>query len=161
MYESPSQRSQLDQSNEWLYLREIGAMSQWLCRGDEASEALAEATKAIDTFRGPEMVRRWIHEVTSSELENSSGPSPYLDFLDRFVEGKRARHPANPAFREEIDFRLQVLERLCCLPDNYRCAVLLKQGHGLSVQRTAVVMGVSQASIRSILYRARQTLRDI
>lgn len=161
MYESPSQRSQLDQGNEWEYLHELDAMSQWLCRGDEASEALARATKAIDTFRGPEMVKRWIHEVTSTEVENSSGRSLYMDFLDRFVEGKRPKHPVGSDFRDEIDFRLEVLERLCGLPDNYRCALLLKQGHGLSVDRTANVMGVSQASIRSILYRARQTLRDI
>ncbi|MEX2133753.1 MAG: sigma factor-like helix-turn-helix DNA-binding protein, partial [Acidimicrobiia bacterium] len=72
-------------------------------------------------------------------------------------EGRRQRGavPAGPELDAEIFSRLEVLEYLCTIPDNYRCALLLKEGSGLTVERTAFLMGVSKASLRSILYRAR------
>jgi DNA-directed RNA polymerase specialized sigma24 family protein len=161
MYESPSQTPGFQEGNEWLYVEELESMAQWLCRGEESSAALADATRSIDTFREPDMVKRWIHDLTTAEVQNHLGEVACREFFDRTVAGRRPAHPRGRAFEEELAVRLGVLERLCSLPDNYRCAVLLKQGHGLSVERTAAVMGLSQASIRSILYRARQALRDV
>lgn len=135
-------------------------MSSWLCDGDEASAALRAATASMDTFRGSAMVKRWIHALTTFELEYEAGDSNFSDTLERMVEGRRVRAPVGIAFDSEITARLAVMERLADLPDNYRCALLLKEGQGLSVERTAKVMEVSPASLRSILYRARRSLRS-
>jgi len=99
--------------------------------------------------------------LTTIEVETHAGGQTYGDYFDRLLDGQRPIRPKNLIFQEELALRLEILERLSSLPDNYRCALLLKQGHGLSVDRTAVVMGVSQASVRSVLYRARQALRDL
>jgi DNA-directed RNA polymerase specialized sigma24 family protein len=159
MFESPSHRPSLEQSTEWVYLHELENMSRWLTEGDEASPALRTATTTMDTFRGAEMVKRWIHTLNSFEVEQQFGLSGYSEILDHLIEGRRVRVTDTPDLAREVSARLVVLERLCALPDNYRCALLLKEGHGLSVERTAKVMGVSTASVRSILYRARQSLR--
>lgn len=159
MFELPSQRSSRHQGTEWEYLHELQGMARWLCEGDESSPALRFATDAMDTFRGPEMVRRWIHRLNSVEIEHQIGKGERSEELDLFVEGQTSSVANTGRLQQEVESRLALLERLCQLPDNYRCALLLKEGHGLSVERTAAVMGVSTASIRSILYRARQILR--
>lgn len=159
MFESPSQRASHEQGTGWVYLRELESMASWLCEGDESSVAIRDATRNMDTFRGQEMVKRWIHSLTTFEMETRRGESDFSDVLDRAVEGRRVRFSGGRAFDLEIGQRLRVLERLCTLPDNYRCALLLKEGHGLSVDKTAAIMGVSPGSLRSILYRARQNLR--
>lgn len=160
MFESPSQRASLEQGTGWLYLRELENMSSWLCDGDEVSAELLAATASMDTFRGATMVKRWIHSLTTFEFECEAGDSDFSDILDRMVEGRRVRAPAGVAFDAEVAARLAIMERLAGLPDNYRCALLLKEGQGLSVERAAKVMGVSPASLRSILYRARRSLRS-
>ncbi len=159
MFESPSQRASHGQGTGWVYLAELENMAIWLCDGDEASASLRAATSSMDTFRGSAMVKRWIHALTTFEFETEFGASAFSDTLERLVEGRRVRLPNGIAFETEVAARLSVMEQLARLPDNYRCALLLKEGHGLSVERTAKVMGVSPASLRSVLYRARRSLR--
>ena len=160
MFESPSQRTSHEQGTGWVYITELENMANWLCDGDEASGTFRAATSSMDTFRGPAMVKRWIHALTTFEFETEFGGSSFSDTIERMVEGRRVRVPVGVAFETEVAARLAVMEQLAGLPDNYRCALLLKEGQGLSVERTAKVMGVSPASLRSVLYRARRALRS-
>lgn len=159
MFQSPSPHSQT-QGNEWEYLNELGAMAEWLCGGDEASSSLVLATEGMDTFRGPVMVSRWIHRLTTHEIEIDGEQSPFADYLERALDGRGGRLPGSRRLLDdELVARMSLMEKLCGVPDNYRTALLLKEGHGLTVEKTADLMGVSEASIRSVLYRARQLLR--
>lgn len=141
----------------WEYVDELEAIAEWLTAGSDRSPELAEAVAGMDTFRGADTVKRWLHNVASAHGSVAEGPAGYLD---RLVEGKTQRDavPSGVALVAEISSRLEALEYLCTIPDNYRCALLLKEGSGLTVERTALLMGVSKASLRSILYRARRTI---
>jgi DNA-directed RNA polymerase specialized sigma24 family protein len=141
----------------WEYVDELEAIAEWLSAGPDRSPELAQAVAGMDTFRGAETVKRWLHNVASAHGYVAEGPAA---FLDRLVEGRRLRGevPARAALDAEISSRLEALEYLCTIPDNYRCALLLKEGTGLTVERTAFLMGVSKASLRSILYRARRAV---
>lgn len=157
MFESPqmfSKQGRPDHPAGWEYVDELEAIAEWLTAGADRSPELADAVAGMDTFRGADTVKRWLHNVASAHVSGAEGPA---GFLDRLVEGRRQRgaSPARPALDAEISLRLEVLEYLCTIPDNYRCALLLKEGSGLTVERTAFLMGVSKASLRSILYRAR------
>ncbi len=171
MVDALSPRLQRDKGTEWEYLDELDAMAEWLCHGDEASPVLISATAALDTFRGVWSVRLWIHNVVGSRVHRPrSGSDLSSDELNRYLDQRVASsrqsqfagpNSHNPtAMRMEITARMQVLESLCHLPDNYRCALLLKEGANLSVSGTASLMGQSEGSLRSILYRARQNLRS-
>ena len=141
----------------WEYVDELEAMAEWLTAGPDASPELAEAVAGMDTFRGADTVKRWLHNVASAHGSRAEVPARYLD---RLVEGRRQRGPvpSGAGLDTEISSRLEALECLCTIPDNYRCALLLKEGSGLTVERTAFLMGVSKASLRSILYRASRTI---
>ena len=160
MFESPIPHADPGtKATGWAYLNELEAMADWLAAGPDASPALAEAVHGLDTFRGAETVRRWLHQVTAAHTRRSDSRSS--NFLDALVAGRTPTVAASlvPGLENEVDGRFAVLEALCALPDNYRCALLLKEGHGLTVEGTARLMGVSTSSIRSILYRARRALR--
>lgn len=160
MFESPiSHADPGRQVTGWGYLTELGSMAEWLAAGPDASPALAGAVEGMDTFRGAGTVRQWLHSVTSAHTRRGDPESTEL--LDALVGGSNRTLSASVARRleAEVSTRFAVLEALCALPDNYLCALLLKEGHGLTVERTAALMGVSTASIRSILYRARRALR--
>jgi hypothetical protein len=105
-----------------------------------AARSWAEVVAGMDTFRGADTVKRWLHNVASAHVSGAEVPAA---FLDRLVEGRRQRGavPVGPALDAEISSRLEVLEYLCTIPDNYRCALLLKEGSGLTVERTAFLMG--------------------
>lgn len=160
MFESPqtfSKQGRTDHPAGWEYVDELEAMAEWLTSGPDRSPELAEAVAGMDTFRGTDTVKRWLHNVATAHLP---GAAVSNESLDRLVEGRgqRARLPTGRALDVEVSSRLAVLESLCTIPDNYRCALLLKEGSGLTVERTALLMGVSRASLRSILYRARRTI---
>jgi DNA-directed RNA polymerase specialized sigma24 family protein len=59
----------------------------------------------------------------------------------------------------EVELRKDLLDALATLPRNYTFALLLREGRGLSVGETARLMGTTPASVRSVLYRARQAIR--
>lgn len=161
MFESPqtfSKQGRPDHPAGWEYIDELEAMAEWLAAGPDRSPELAEAVAGMDTFRGTDTVKRWLHNVATAHLPGGVGSSN--GFLDHLVEGKRQRGPvpSRTSLEAEISSRLEVLESLCTIPDNYRCALLLKEGSGLTVERAAFLMGVSKASLRSILYRARRAI---
>ena len=159
MFEIPSRipgTSQDVQATAWGYLGELEAMAQWLTDGPDSSPALASAVVCMDTFRGADTVVRWIHRVAGARTGHPG--DTVASRLDAIVEGSGGHGPMTPEVIAEVSERFAVLEALCCIPDNYRCALLLKEGAGLTVERTARLMNVSKASLRSILYRARRSL---
>lgn len=160
MFESSSPISspaQGHQGTAWAYVGELEAMAQWLTESPDSSPALESAVARMDTFRGAATVTRWLHNVAAARNPGLSDVA-VISRLDAIVDGVRRYGPSSPEMTDEITARLAVLESLCSIPDNYRCALLLKEGAGLTVERTARLMGVSTASLRSILYRARQAL---
>jgi DNA-directed RNA polymerase specialized sigma24 family protein len=161
MFEAPQQvpkHAPRGEAAAWEYLYELDAMAGWLTSGSDRSPELTAAVAGMDTFRGPETVKRWIHNVATAHLEAAPGDAAW--YLGRLAEGRQSvpRRPDETSLVDEVVLRLQVLESLCTIPDNYRCALLLKEGSGLTVERTALLMGVSKASLRSVLYRARRAL---
>lgn len=145
------------QSTGWGYLGEVDAMARWLTIGPDRSASLSAAVSSLDTFRGPSTVVHWIDAVAAAHARGPGGDENAAR-LDALLEGSVADVADSPALQAEVAARLAVIEALCCLPDNYRCALLLKEGAGMSVATTAALMGVSTASLRSILYRARRSL---
>lgn len=165
MFESPLQRAlsrfNSHQATEWDYANELANMADWLCAGPERSRALLEATSSLDTFRGSAVVKLWLHALVTFEVHLEGEGCSHDPYLDSVVVGNPSRGPGNRrGLDAELGERMGVLDGLATLSDNYRCALLLKEGHGLSVTQTAQLMGTSTAAARSILYRARLAIRS-
>lgn len=149
----------------WDYREDLQNLSTHLASGGEMDEpdALLEAVARIDTYRGEQTIQTWLHTVISRECRRIAGresPGPVDTHLDNGLEGHP--HPAArpPEMKAELALRRRALDTFAALPEKYRATLLLKDGHGLTVDQTAMMMRASPAAIRSILYRARNQWRD-
>jgi RNA polymerase sigma-70 factor (ECF subfamily) len=152
----------------WEYRDDLEHLARILCRHPEDAEdvahaALVKAAEKLDGFRGEASVRTWLHTITTNEcrmLRRRKVPGNIDGYLDNVVEDVSMEPAPDPEdLAVELETRKEVMDGLAALPDNYRCALLLKEGHGLSVEQTAQMMGTTPAAVRSVLYRARKDLR--
>jgi RNA polymerase sigma-70 factor (ECF subfamily) len=149
----------------WDYREDLQNLATYLASGGESEEpdALLEAVAGIDTYRGEQTVQTWLHTVISRECRRIAGresPGPVDVHLDKALDGHPNPEARPPAMKSELALRRRVLDTFAALPEKYRATLLLKDGHGLTVDQTATMMGASAAAIRSILYRARHQWRD-
>jgi RNA polymerase sigma-70 factor (ECF subfamily) len=151
------------------YRLELESLARHLLRAPEIGEGsgqgvLLETVAAIPSFRGVDTVRIWLHRTATSEtrrLRARRRQGAVDAYLDSVVAGRLdRRRPDSRDLIRDLESRLEVLEALAGLPDNYRCAVLLKEGEGLSVEEVARLMGTTSGSVRSVLYRARHAMRE-
>jgi RNA polymerase sigma-70 factor (ECF subfamily) len=161
----------VEHTDLWEYRADLEKLARYLCRHSEdaedvAHDALLKASEKLDGFRGEASVRTWLHTIATNEcrmLRRRKAPSSLDQMFDEAALGEleiigSPPHPEEVAM--EIETRHEVLEAISGLPDRYRCALLLKDGQDLSVQEVAEAMGTTVSSVRSVLYRARQVLRE-
>lgn len=153
----------------WAYRDDLERLAKYLCRDpddaeDVAHSALLKAAQKMDTFRGESSVRTWLHTITTNEcrmLRRRKQPSSLDSYFDTVVEDNVSSNEPDPEeIALELEARQEVMAGLEALPPDYRCALLLKEGQGLSVAEVANMMGATEASTRSTLYRARKMLRE-
>lgn len=154
----------------WDYRADLERLAQYLCRHsqdaeDVAHDALLKAAEKLDGFRGEASVRTWLHTIATNEcrmLRRRKTASSLDDIFERAafdrLEVAESVDPEEIAL--ELETRHEVLEAIGELPDRYRCALLLKDGQDLSLEEVARVMETTVPSVKSLLYRARQALRE-
>lgn len=147
------------------YRLELESLARHLLLAPEPGPSLlVDTVPAVASFRGVETVRLWLHRTASTEARHVVGGDADRtvdSYLDSVVDGRLDRRLPDPHdLAGELQTRMEILEALAGLPDNYRCAVLLKDGEGLAVEEVARLMGTTTASVRSVLYRARHSLRE-
>jgi RNA polymerase sigma-70 factor (ECF subfamily) len=147
------------------YRLELESLARHLLQVPEpGASPLVDTVPAVASFRGVKTVRLWLHRTASTEARHVVGGDAYRSvdsYLDSVVDGRLDRRLPDPHdLAGELQTRMEILEVLAGLPDNYRCAVLLKEGEGLAVEEVARLMGTTAASVRSVLYRARHSLRE-
>jgi DNA-directed RNA polymerase specialized sigma24 family protein len=123
---------------------------------------LEKVMRTVGASPGVGTLRWWLHRTASTEARRLGLRSAGVgdSCLDAVAAGDFDRHRSHPHdLVSGVEVRLGLLEALAGLPDNYRCALLLKDGAGLAVGEVARVMGTSPSSVRSVLYRARQAMR--
>lgn len=149
----------------WDYREDLQNLAVYLASGGDSdgNDDLLAAVAGIDIYRGELTVQTWLHTVISREcrrIGGREGPGPLDAHLDQAVEGHPHPEDRPPEMKKELATRRRVLDRFAALPVKYRAALLLKDGHGLTVDQTAAMMDASPAAIRSILYRARHQWRQ-
>jgi RNA polymerase sigma-70 factor (ECF subfamily) len=101
-----------------------------------------------------ELRYRTRHPTVSMDASEEEG-NPHFDS----PSGPAALHPDAALIERElleaIDIALQKL------PENQRTAIVLRRYEDLSYEEIAVILGVSVGSVKSLLFRARTTLREL
>lgn len=157
----------------WGYADDLRRLAAHLCRHPEDAEdvaqsALMKAAQHLDGFRGEASVRTWLHTIATNECRMLRRRPPPRAFDEAFeaavIPGSGGAAPvpvADPAaLAVEAETRREVVDALTRLPEHYQRALVLKDGCGLRSSEVARLLETTVPAAKSILYRARRSLRD-
>ena len=135
---------------------------------DVTQEAFIKAFRALPKFRGESAFYTWLYRIASNAAKNylvarGRRPATTTDVQDAeyFEEGDALREietPENAYFGSELAKTVQgALEGL---PDELRAALSLREFDGLSYEEIADVMACPVGTVRSRIFRARETIAE-
>lgn len=138
---------------------------------DAAQEAVLKAFKHIRQFRAEAKFSTWLTQITLNEArmrkrkEHSHMMEPIIDRQDEegnytprdFADWREI--PSETLERKQV--REQLAHALVSLGDKYRVVFVLRDMHHQSIEETASTLGISTASVKTRLLRARLMLRDL
>jgi RNA polymerase sigma-70 factor, ECF subfamily len=138
---------------------------------DVAQEAVLKAFKHIRQFRAESQFSTWLIQIAVNEARMRRRKE-HADIMEPIVD--RQDEEGNYTPRDFADWReipLEALERteirqklaeaLASLGEKYREVFVLRDMQHLSIEETAKALGISTASVKTRLLRARLMLRDL
>jgi RNA polymerase sigma-70 factor (ECF subfamily) len=129
-----------------------------------------QAYEAMGRFRGEAKLSTWLARIVANEalmrlrkharrseivpLQSSAALENFNDIPDPSME----KSPENSAQRAQMRHLLEV--QIDALPDSYRTVFMLRAVEEMSVEETAAVLQIPEATVRSRFFRARSLLRE-
>src|SRR6266852_7291067 len=138
---------------------------------DAAQEAVLKAFKNIRQFRGEARFSTWLIQITVNEARMRKRKE-HAHIIEAIAD--RADEDGNYTPRDFADWReipSETLERaeirqllaqaLASLGEKYREVFVLRDMQHVSIEEAAATLGISIASVKTRLLRARLMLRDL
>jgi len=134
---------------------------------DVSQEAFVKAYRALPAFRGESAFYTWLYRIAINTAKNhlvamQRKPIEYeldaqdADSAERNPHLREEDDPEGLAMQEEL--RQTVERALAELPEELRTAILLREIEGLSYEEIAVAMDCPVGTVRSRIFRARETI---
>ncbi len=134
---------------------------------DVTQEAFIKAYKAINNFRGDSSFYTWLYRIAVNTAKNnliSKGRRvPEADFevseIEQFLSKSNVKEYATPErtlMYDEMEHML--FDIIDDLPSDLRSAIMLREIEGLTYEEIAEVMGCPVGTVRSRIFRARETI---
>jgi RNA polymerase sigma-70 factor, ECF subfamily len=138
---------------------------------DVAQEAVLKAFKNLRQFRGDSRFSTWLIQITVNEArfrlrkQRTQMTEPINDHPDEesnytprdFADWREI--PSEALERKEV--RQLLADALASLGEKYREVFVLRDMQRLSIEETARTLGITTASVKTRLLRARLMLRDL
>ncbi|MBN2223694.1 MAG: sigma-70 family RNA polymerase sigma factor [Deltaproteobacteria bacterium] len=137
---------------------------------DVLQETFLNMFKGLENFRGDSSFSTWIYRIATNNAlmrlrKLSHGERELNDELPPPESMKRqalASHILDPKDTLLEKEMLQELNKAVDrLPEKYRTIFLLRDVEEFSTDRTAKVLGISEAAVKSRLHRARLYIREL
>ena len=133
---------------------------------DVTQEAFIKAFRALEKFRGDSAFYTWLYRIASNTAKNylaAKGRRPSadssVDDAEHYNEADGLRDtetPENYLFGQEL--AAVVSQTLEGLPRELKTALVLREFDGLSYEEIAEVMECPVGTVRSRIFRARETV---
>jgi RNA polymerase sigma-70 factor (ECF subfamily) len=158
------------------YERRVFAAAYALLRNeadadDCAQEAVLKAFKNIRQFRAEAKFSTWLIQIAVNEarMRRRKERADLMEPIDKAKGGEETYTPRDFADWREIpsealerkEVREKLGEALGSLGQIYREVFVLRDMEQLSIEETAKALGISTASVKTRLLRARLMLRDL
>lgn len=155
------------------YQRKLGRLLSRMVRDsseveDVVQEAFIKAYRALPNFRGESAFYTWLYRIGINTAKNylvAMGRRPQtsneidVEDAENFEDGGELRTmdtPESELMTKEI--ANTVNETVASLPEELRAAITLREIEGLSYEEIAVLMNCPIGTVRSRIFRARETI---
>jgi RNA polymerase sigma-70 factor, ECF subfamily len=138
---------------------------------DVAQEAMLKAFANIRKFRAESRFSTWLIQITVNEalMRRRRERTVVMEGIDDHREEENDYTPRDFADWREIpsetlerkEVREKLAQALATLDRKYREVFVLRDMENLNIQETAEALGISVASVKTRLLRARLMLRDL
>jgi RNA polymerase sigma-70 factor, ECF subfamily len=138
---------------------------------DVAQEAMLKALRAIRQFRADARFSTWLIQITVNEalMRQRKDRNGVMEAIDDRRDEESDYAPRDFADWREIpsealerkEVRQRLAHALASLDRKYREVFVLRDMEQLNIQETAEALGISIASVKTRLLRARLMLRDL
>ena len=131
---------------------------------DEAvQEALIAALQSLDSFRGGSSVSTWLYSITLNACRSRLRKRQVRQRLDQTLQGLArvlgTAHPEETLVKHQTEDDLW--GALQTLDEKHRLPVILRYYDEFSIAEIAVVLGISEGTVCSRLFTARERLRQV
>ena len=134
---------------------------------DVAQEAFIKAFRALPRFRGDSAFYTWLYRIAINTAKNhlvaKSRRPPGMDvdvddaeFMDGNDALRESESPELALARDELSAAIGAA--ISRLPDDLRSAVTLREFDGLSYEQIAEIMDCPVGTVRSRIFRARESI---
>ena len=134
---------------------------------DVVQESFIKAYRALPKFRGESQFYTWLYRIAVNTAKNylvarsRRPPGSDIDAMDaEYYDGsdylKDLGTPENNLFRDELAALIH--KAIADLPEDLRTAVTLREFEGLSYDEIATIMDCPVGTVRSRIFRARETI---
>lgn len=138
---------------------------------DAVQETLISAWKGISGFAGASSLYTWLHRITVNaclaRLRTARAKSEVSIADDRRTIGTafEGLPPAwadeGPGMERQITMRNALKKAMAAIPDELRVVMLLRDVEGLSSREVAEQLGITDATVRQRLHRARTLMAEL
>ncbi len=137
---------------------------------DALQEAYLQAHRSLGAYRGEARLSTWLARIVANEalmrlrkqVRRSAivpiHPGLADEEIDQRTEGSMEKDPETSARRAEMRKLLEA--RIDALPNAYRSVFMLRAVEEYSVEETAAILQIPEATVRSRFFRARSLLRE-
>ena len=164
-------RAIMQRYNRRLYRVARGVMRDESEAEDVVQEAYVRAFAAMGGFRAESSLATWLTRIVLNEALGrlrKRRPTEELDVLDSAPQDPRVvmfpgvnamGDPETAAARTEVR---RLLERAVDeLPDAFRLVLIMRDIDEMSIEETALQLGLRPATVKTRLHRARRLLRNV
>lgn len=142
-----------------LYRLAVRVMGDHAEAEDALQEALLDAWRRLDRFRGDSAFSTWMYRVVTNRciaMLRKRRPLPVAEFEDRVVA------PDSPERSAEAGASMAALgAALQGLNDDLRICWVLREMEGLGYSEIAEITGAGEDAVRGRIHRARTKLAEV
>ncbi|NOT67175.1 MAG: RNA polymerase sigma factor RpoE [Methylophilaceae bacterium] len=157
------------------YQRKLGRLLSRMMRDqteieDVVQESFIKAYRALPNFRGESAFYTWLYRIGINTAKNylvSMGRRPKLtaEIEVEDAENFEDNHETYTADTPETELMSKqiaqnVTDTLASLPADLRTAITLREIEGLSYEEIATIMGCPIGTVRSRIFRARESIAE-
>lgn len=157
------------------YQRKLGRLLSRMIRDqaeveDVVQEAFIKAYRALPNFRGESAFYTWLYRIGINTAKNylvAMGRRPQVvaeievedaENYDSGTELRTSDTPETELMSKQV--AQTVNETVAALPEELRTAITLREIEGLSYEEIATLMGCPIGTVRSRIFRARETIAE-